>query len=625
MTANSLLDLENEQIELLIEELKSLEPTLDKQLKDLLSKIDITPQEAMEYLVTNDPKLWAKVYLNWEARDYQIEMLNQGKKAKKLVLRLGRRLGKTECMCILILWYAYTQMNACDENKYDIIIITPYEAQVDLIFDRLKQLIDLSPVFKGMIKRDVYHRIELVNGTKIKGFTAGSKSGSGAASTRGQRADLLVMDEIDYMGSSEITNIMNIRNENPGRIKILAASTPSGKHEEYWKWCTGASKKFYPKQEDIDNFTFTSYLSSEQKGNGWIEIYSPSTVNKELVKINEDTGQTFLEDLKDELSEMRFLQEVMAEFGEEAAGVYRKEFIDKAMLEGERIGHRYILDKGDDYVREYVERKRVHSKFLLGVDWDKFQAGTNIVCIEYDPFFINKFGMREPKFIVLFRIEIPKSRFTYTEAVNKIIELNDLVNFDHIAVDRGYGESQIEMLVKYGMNNPSTGLEEKVIGYQFGQKITVRDPHTGKKDEKPLKPFMVNNSVITFEKEKIVFDPTDKIIAEQFGGYIVKSVSSTGMPIFSDENEHIIDAVNLCLLVFEQNYSDLMRRIITTKVSVLGPILGKEEHEIQTRDFANYDNDMDYYDPSKPLTAVVKNKNPYGTRVSKFNFSRGSF
>lgn len=186
---SSLLELDDNQVYDVIEELKHLSPSLITDFEDLLSKIDVTCQEAIEYLVSNDPKLWAKVYLDWEARDYQIDILNQGRESKKLVLRLGRRLGKTENMCILILWYAYTQINACEEGRYDILIITPYETQVDLIFDRLKQLIDGSPLFKGMITRDVYHRIELSNGTKIKGLTAGTKSSSGAASTRGQHAD----------------------------------------------------------------------------------------------------------------------------------------------------------------------------------------------------------------------------------------------------------------------------------------------------------------------------------------------------------------------------------------------------------------------------------------------------
>ena len=44
-----------------------------------------------------------------------------------MVLRLGRRLGKTDDMCVAILWFAYTQYNKGPNNQYDIIIATPYE------------------------------------------------------------------------------------------------------------------------------------------------------------------------------------------------------------------------------------------------------------------------------------------------------------------------------------------------------------------------------------------------------------------------------------------------------------------------------------------------------------------
>lgn len=59
----------------------------------------------------------------------------------------------------------------------------------------------------------------------------------------------------------------------------------------------------------------------------------------------------------------------------------------------------------------------------------------------------NADGQIDPKFKVMFRIEIPRSEFTYTNAVNKIIELNEIYQFDWIAVDRGYGKklpAQIE-------------------------------------------------------------------------------------------------------------------------------------------------------------------------------------
>ena len=45
-------------------------------------------------MVNETVQLWAKVHINWTARDYQIPILEQGKKSKRLVLRLGRRLGK---------------------------------------------------------------------------------------------------------------------------------------------------------------------------------------------------------------------------------------------------------------------------------------------------------------------------------------------------------------------------------------------------------------------------------------------------------------------------------------------------------------------------------------------------
>ena len=195
-----------------------------------------------------------------------------------------------------------------------------------------------------------------------------------------------------------------------------------------------------------------------------------------------------------------------------------------------------------------------------------------MVAMQLDKYFVNEDGDIEPKYKVLFRTEIPRSQFTYTNAVNRIIELNDVFDFDWIAVDKGYGETQIELLHSYGMSNPSTGLADKVVGFQFGEKIEVRDPHTRKIDKKQLKPFMVNNSVNVFEKEKIVFDPTDKLIIEQFESYVIKSISITGLPTYTDENEHAVDAVNLCLLIIEQKYGALFKSVISSKILPLDGI-----------------------------------------------------
>jgi hypothetical protein len=564
------------------DQLISLDKNIDRKILKVMNTTGCSFVDALEYVVTNSPALWAKVYLNWEARDYQMPILDEGKKSKQLVLRLGRRLGKTDSMCILILWYAYTQINKGTNGQYNVLILTPYETQIDLIFTRLDQLIEASPFLQEVMTREVYHRKEMSNGSIITGLTAGASAGnSGSNNTRGQTADLIVLDEVDYIGSNQISNIMNIRNEAPGRIRIMAASTPCGKHEEFYKWCVGSSKSYKPDPTDIKNLEFHGYQVSTslektgEKGNGWTEIYAPSIVNKELLEINPITEQSYLQDIKDELSELRYDQEVMAEFGDQETGVYKKIYIQEAIDAGIAAKHRYVDINNNDEI-EALLRNRT-GPIVLGVDWDKVQAGTTMVGMMLDKYFINAQGNPEPKYRVIFRVEIPRTQFTYTNAVNKIIELNDVFDFDWIAVDRGYGETQIELLHSYGMSNPSSGLQDKVIGYQFGEKIEVRDPHTRKIDKKPLKPFMVNNSVNVFEKKKIVFDPTDKYMIEQFEAYVIKSTSVTGLPTYTDENEHSVDAVNLCLLIIEQKYGALFRSIISSKILPLDGIRRPKE------------------------------------------------
>lgn len=596
--SETIISLNDNQLDEVIKLLTPLDNQIDKRVKYVMSKFGMAKNEALEYVVTDNPVLWAKVYLDWTARDYQFAILTEGKKSKKLVLRLGRRLGKTDDMCVLILWFAYTQYNRGPNNQYDIVIATPYETQIDLIFKRLHQLIEVSPLLNSLISRDVHHNICFnINGvtSNILGLTAGANNASGGAnSTRGQRADVIILDECDYIGSNQVTNILNIRNEAPDRIRLICASTPSGKHEEYYRWCMSASKKYFPTKDDIKNNRFTGYKIEEKdvgEGNGWTEIYAPSNVNKELLKINPDTLQTYLEDIREELSEMRYIQEVMAEFGEEELGVYQKKYIYEAVAEGERMGYKYITKWSKEDRAAYLKRTQGQCIRILGVDWDKYGAATNMVCMEFDRFHQDKDGRIVPLFKMLFRIEIARSDFTYINAMNKIVELNEEYKFDWIAIDRGYGEVQLEMLHKYGIEHEDSGLAEKVIGYQFSQKIDVTDPYTRKKDSKDLKPFMVNNSVNLFEKGKIVLDPKDKLMIQQLEEYRVKSISASGKPIYTDENEHAIDSMNLALLAFEQNHGELLKKIFSIKTIFIGT-LDNRDGDVKPRAFNGEEEDV---------------------------------
>ena len=99
----------------------------------------------------------------------------------------------TETMCIEMLWKAYTK------PYHRILVVTPYENQVRLIFTRLMEIINDSPLLKQKIKKSTKNPywIEFDNGAIILGFTTGAASGSGGASIRGQRADAIYLDEVD--------------------------------------------------------------------------------------------------------------------------------------------------------------------------------------------------------------------------------------------------------------------------------------------------------------------------------------------------------------------------------------------------------------------------------------------
>ena len=68
-----------------------------------------------------------------------------------------------------------------------------------------------------------------------------------------------------------------------------------------------------------------------------------------------------------------------------------------------------------------------------------------MVCMEFDRFHQDAEGRIVPLFKMLFRIEIARSEFTYVNAMNKIVALNDEYKFDWIAIDRGYGKNIINV------------------------------------------------------------------------------------------------------------------------------------------------------------------------------------
>jgi intein/homing endonuclease len=261
------------------------------------------------------------------------------------------------------------------------------------------------------------------------------------------------------------------------------------------------------------------------------------------------------EEFREQYSSSGYRHEIEADWGEDSEGVYPRKFVDRA-----------FVDPAWDYIPQITSARSFH---VIGVDWDKYGAGTNIVVLEVCADNYEDEATRG-KVKLCYREEISKSEYTLTRGVDRIIELNDIFKPKHIYVDRGFGEVQVELLRKYGVENPNSKLRERVKGIGFGESIEVRDPYTKLMVKKEIKPYMVDNLRQYLEREEICFPSSDEELYMQLISYVVVRTTATGRPVFEaggSAMDHAHDALMLALLAVSDNYGDLNRINYTSETS----------------------------------------------------------
>jgi len=502
-------DMTNEELAYLIDEPFEI----SKELLDL----GVSAEQQRQIHIAKDPVVWAKHFLKVEPRAYQILILRHPSLRK--VLRAGRRLGKTFTLAIQLLHYSYTHKDGrC-------LVVAPMKTQVELIYQEILRIASKNEIVMNSMTRKVtspQFMMEFSNGSTIRFFTSGMRSGGKSDVARGQEAHLIILDEMDYMHSRDLDALYAMLQktaEDQSDKVMIGASTPTGRREKFWEWCN--SSRFQ-------------------------QFWFPSYVNPFFSKEQED-------EFREQYSEIGYRHEIEADWGEDSEGVYPRKYVDMA-----------FIDPGWKYNAEVTSAR---SFFTIGVDWDKYGAGTNIVVVEAcnDSYEDERFRGRTR---VYYREEIPRSEYTLTKAVDRIMQLNKIFQPKHIYVDRGFGEVQVELLHKAGIENPQTKLRERVKGISFAETIEVKDPYTQLPVKKEMKPFMVDNLRQYLEKEKILFSETDEELYLQLISYIVVRTTQTGRPVFEAGGlamDHAHDALMLALLAITQNYGDLMKSNYATK------------------------------------------------------------
>lgn len=488
---------------------------MKKVEKEKLKKIGSDPiLWAQAFLRTFDPR--SKKIVPWVARWYQVEMMRD--KSVRKVYRCGRRIGKTETMVVEMLF------QACTNKNFRVLMAAPYENQIRNMFNRLNELIAESPLIKQQVVRSTKNPavIEFANGSKIVGFTTGDD----ASSVRGQRADWIYIDEIDFMSEYCFEVVAAIAIERP-EIGITVSSTPLGKRSHFYKMCT-------------------------DKKMGYSQHFHPSTHNPSW-------NAQMEAELRAQLTAEGYVHEVLAEFGTQETGVFDKDALDRAIKFLD-----YAYNPLDFFQEEKCQKdnkfpemhlydsvNRPHSNPFrtMGVDFDKYQASSSILILDFDPAL--------QKFKVFKRYEMPRAEYSYDNAFNTILALNEIYDPSFIYCDRGSGEYIIERLHLHGDQNPRSGLKAKVKGWSFANKLDIMDPITKEMEKKPIKQFMVNQLQILIERDNLVMSAYDNVLMKQLVDYEVESISQSGIPKYTSENEHFVDALGLAYLAMVLEFKDI--------------------------------------------------------------------
>ncbi|MBI2005650.1 MAG: DEAD/DEAH box helicase family protein, partial [Candidatus Aenigmarchaeota archaeon] len=243
--------------------------------KDLLKKYqeesNVDSERALLYLKsTIDPVAWLSLMFgfsddnsDWRIRDYQKEQ--QRCTSKRLVLRIGRRGGKTLSVAMKLLYqlfnYEVPRGSDLNGNKViagpEIVVITPYQAQIAGVFDAMEMLLKRNKALSSCVItgtsgalyiKTPYYRLQVQDilnedgdivkaGGIISGFVSGigvKDDGSGGGTIRGTDADIIYLDEMDMIPVQTLDRVIKpLLLTRPGVI-LYASSTPIGKRDKFY-------------------------------------------------------------------------------------------------------------------------------------------------------------------------------------------------------------------------------------------------------------------------------------------------------------------------------------------------------------------------------------------------------
>lgn len=519
-------------------------------LERVMASEGMSREKALRYLKsTMDPVAWVSMVFqfddsreDWKLRPYQKEVLRCN--SLRHVMRWGRRAGKSFSVCLKLLYLVFnkTYVSGYDEKGEphltgpEIMIVTPYQSQIENLFNELERLLKINSVLVKtcttgsggtLYTKTPFFRMEFTNGAKISGFVSGvgtKLDGSGGGTMRGRNAHIMYLDEMDMIPDEILDKVIRPILLTSDDVMLMASSTPIGKRFTFYKWC----------------------LESPH----FKEDYYPSSVLPQW--------QNMARELEAENSQEAFRAEYMAEFIDGSYGVFKPSYVW-----GARQDYSY-----EDCLRpswwSKVARVRDTSDLVkvIGIDWNK-NAGTEFVVVAYDP--------NRHHWFVIDSTNVAGNEFSSIKWKEEVLRLNYLHKPNYIYADEGYGHTIIEDLkllahqMRIKKTNNKMDLEtaklvERLVAFNFSSKVELVSPVDGTPIKKTGKEYLVENTLRIFEDGRIWYPEEEEVLRQQLLNYVVlRRSATTNKPIYGVDNvrigDHRLDALMLALGGLSLEYS----------------------------------------------------------------------
>lgn len=190
------------------------------------------------------------------------------------------------------------------------------------------------------------------------------------------------------------------------------------------------------------------------------------------------------------------------------------------------------------------------------------------------------------------------------------------------------------MLHLYGKEHPQSGLDKKVKGLHFSQNIDIIDPVLKVPDKKPAKHFMINQTQLLFDRDRIMLSPFDDLLYRQFINYSVLKVTQNGTPIFTSTDEHALDAFMMSILAFTIELPDIAETISKPqKILEISTIKNNPISQAASSLFDRVNKSIERYKQEeynddlkcdRPPNIIKRNDTHSGSSASKAWASRGT-